>query len=556
MQSPLDLPLEQLLVSGGDTRLDLDSNTGLNGYGCGPRPSKSVPFGSCTGSSVSRRGFAAALETQRAMRDRPDPHAAAYECCRTIRQRLRKLLTVAGDIDVALAPSGTDVELLALALAAGGTQRRIVNIVVGPAEIGSGSSVAAAGCHYNTLSPCGKEVVIGEPIDPELAARVRVHTVDLRTESGAALEEAETNAAVFDLVTAAAEDDAIVLLHVVAHSKTGIHAPSLSCVRRLRKSYQDMVVVIDAAQGRFSRRGLREVQQEGYLVILTGSKFFGGPPFSGALLVPPEFHPGNRQLSRLPAGFGAYFSAPEMPETWPEIRQSLPSEPNFGAILRWSAAVEEIAAYYEVQDDVRLRILRMFESEVPSILDASKFIRLLPSFPPLYDDKQQRLLQSKTSVFGFWVTPPGAEKPLGKEELWELHAELNSDTSTIQSDASTIHNGPDRQILARTYHVGQPVHLRRGGYVLRIALGGELVSRVASDENLGKSLEQRLAWLRSQLVGLRQKIECLAKLRLEAGPAVLALGATGTDAFSGSPTTGATCQPILLPPGAVHDEMP
>ena len=48
-----------------------------------------------------------------------------------------------------------------------------------------------------------------------------------------------------------------VLLHVVAHSKTGLHAPSLEAVNRLRARYGDRVlVVVDAAQGRFSRRGL------------------------------------------------------------------------------------------------------------------------------------------------------------------------------------------------------------------------------------------------------------------------------------------------------------
>ena len=129
-----------------------------------------------------------------------------------------------------------------------------------------------------------------------------------------------------------------------------------------------MVVVVDAAQGRFSRRGLREVLQNDYLVIFTGSKFYGGPPFSGACWCRRKFRPANRGLQQLPEGFGEYFTAAEMPESWGEIRQLLPAEPNIGGLLRWSAAIAEIEAYYDVPNELRLRVLRFFEAEVPRIL--------------------------------------------------------------------------------------------------------------------------------------------------------------------------------------------
>lgn len=505
MSLALDLPLEQLLTLGGDTRLEINPRTGKNRYHCTPLPSDTVPFGSCTSSSISWRGFEAARHTLLVMRSKRDSLAAASECARFIRQKLAELLTLPDGVEVALGPSGTDVELLALALAAGCNNRPVVNIVVGPTEVGSGTPLAAACCHYDTLTPGGACVVAGEAVDRALAARVDVRTVELRTTSGTMLPESEIDASVIELVIDACEADAIVLLHIVAHSKTGVHAPSLACVDRLQELGEDVVVVVDAAQGRFSRRGLREVLQKGYLVMFTGSKFYGGPPFSGALLVPPKFHPHKRGLTSLPQGFRDYFSAVEMPECWGSIRQTLRTEPNLGAILRWSAAIAEMEAYYAAPPESRLRVLRAFEADVPKILGDSATIRLLPHFPPLYDDSSQRLLESKTTVFGFWVIPKGAQHPLDKAVLKRLHADL-------ATDLSTVHPQLDPQVVAPKYHVGQPVDLGSAGHVLRVALGGELITRVAVDDRIGETLERRIDWLRSQIHGLRRKIECLAEL--------------------------------------------
>lgn len=500
------LPLEQILSSGGDTRLALDSKTGRNRYECLPRPGLAVPFGSCTSSTVSRRGFEAARDAHRVICSSANPNDAAERCANAIRQKLRAVLTLPDGVEVVLAPSGTDVELLALALAAGSADRPIVNIVVGPGEVGSGTPLAAACRHYDCLTPGGWQVVSGEPVDSALASLTDVRTVDLRSPGGDVLSEAEIDAAVIELVVEAIDANAVILLHIVAHSKTGVHAPSLRCVERLRQVSDDVVVVVDAAQGRFSRRGLREVLQKDYLVMFTGSKFYGGPPFSGALLVPPGFQPAKRNVRRLPEGFGAYFSAAEMPKTWCEIRQGLPVDQNLGSLLRWSAAIAEMEAYYKIPGNDRLRVLRYFEAEVPRILGASRAIRMLPVFPPVYDDAAERLLESKTTVFGFWVTPPGARYPLGKADLKKIQAEL-------ASDLSANHPNADRFIMGHTFHVGQPVDLGLAGCVLRIALGGELISRVAADTNLGESFDGRLAWLGGQLQCLRQKIECLAALR-------------------------------------------
>jgi hypothetical protein len=189
LKSVSPFSLEQLLASGGDTRLDMDPKTGRNRYACGFRPGQAIPLGSCTSSTVSPRGFAAAEEAARRICGVADSHVAANDLANVIRTRLRELLTLPDGVDIALAPSGTDIELLALALAAGRDNRPVVNILVGPNEVGSGTPLAAAGCHYDSRTPGGLQTVVGQPVDPVLAASVDVRTVDLRTSRGDMLSE-------------------------------------------------------------------------------------------------------------------------------------------------------------------------------------------------------------------------------------------------------------------------------------------------------------------------------------------------------------------------------
>ncbi|QDU45686.1 hypothetical protein Mal52_41810 [Symmachiella dynata] len=502
-------PLEELLVSGGDNRLNLLGGERLNKYGCGPQPRSVVPFGSCTSSSTSLRGYAKAMRTLRILQGQDDFDTAVAQCAQSIRTRLAELLELNADVDIALAPSGTDVEFLAVALAGGNSKKQIVNIVVGPGEVGSGTPLAAGCCHYDNQTPNGRSKTRGTPIDAELASRVTVKTVDIRGAGGRQLEESEINAEVTQLVVDSSNDDTVVLLHIVAHSKTGVFAPSFACVERLRAAFPDLVVVIDAAQGRISRAGLRDALDRGYLVIFTGSKFYGGPPFSGALLIPHTFDETIQSLGQLPQGFGDYFSAAEMPERWTAIRNALPKKSNLGIVLRWTAALAEIDAYYAVPELTRDWVLNCFETQAPQILGASSVFKLLPTTPAPHDEEVDRPLEARTTVVGFWITPPGERNALEKTDLARLHHNLNRDISLLYPDWDT-------EVTSQCFHIGQPVNLGTAGYILRVAIGGELVVRVATDARLGRTFDQRLTWLQQQIMNLRRKVECLVGVEADA----------------------------------------
>ena len=422
------------------------------------------------------------------------------------RTQLRQLLGLSEDIEIAFTPSGTDVELLALALVAGQRDRRIINLVVGPTEVGTGTPKAAAGLHYDSLVPSGAEVTVGTPVSTELANAVAVRTIDLRDHNGKMLEEIEIDALVTEMVADAVGTNAHVLVHLVAHSKTGVHAPSLSCVDRIARHLgDDVTIVIDAAQGRVSRRGLQDVLNRGYLVMFTGSKFYGGPPFSGALLVPKNLRPERTGITRLPAEFADYFTPAELPETWSDIVQDLEDRVNYGALLRWSAALAEMQAYYDVRAEDRLAILRVFEEAVPKVLSESDHIQLMPVFPPIRDDLETRLLESKTTVFAFRIQ--GREQFLDRDSLKQLHRELNRD----EPDPAW---GEPSEALRQAFHIGQPVPFHDGTAALRIALGGATIVKIATDQSLGDSLEARIQWLVLQVKRLKTKISRIVEARL------------------------------------------
>ena len=495
--------VDALLASGGDSRLCIDSHTGLGRYGCAthPRPA-TLPFGSCTASSISTVGYEAACRLHRRLLAVDDDAALRRrvgERLDAVRDELRFLLTRCAipGVQVVLSPSGTDAELIALALTRGSQSAPVTNILVGPTEIGSGSALAAAALHFDRLTPNGAERTPGEAVNEEMADGIEVVSVSLRRDDGSIRPVHELDDEIEEHVHAHVARARRILLHVVAHSKTGLHAPSLDAVNRLRARHGERVqVVIDAAQGRFSRRGLVEVLEQGHIVLVTGSKFFGGPPFCGALLVPANAHPDRVGLAQLPCGFEDYFTADQLPPEWPRLRACLPATGNVGLLLRWTAAIADMREYYGTPSELRLRVLRAFEHLAPQILASSPCIDVEPTCEPILSDDFDRVLQSKATL--------GAE---GLRRIWRW---LNVDASGVV-EAATEHH---RRLLSASVHTGQPVELTRdsaGPALLRCAIGGVLVSRVAQDPDWGTRFEDRLAGLEDAIVSLKLKIETLVR---------------------------------------------
>lgn len=503
----LSAPTATLLASAGDSRHTVDAD-GCNRYGNSYEPEPGVvTFGSCTSSSISEEAYAAAarLHGWLATLDERFLDRAVDDLYDRVRAELTAniAMTMANRIDVVITPSGTDAELVPLVVARAGG-RPVTNILVGPAEAGSGTARAAAGRHFDTVTPAGSTVVPGDPIDTDLASAVETVYVSIRTADGTPRDEAAVDADVSDAVRAALADGRTALVHVIAHSKTGVHAPTLDVADRLRSADPDRVhVVIDAAQGRFSRRGLGESLAAGCMVMTTGSKFFGGPPFAGAVLIP---RTGRPRIDRFPPGCSEYLTPAMLPRGWSSARESLVPRRNIGVLLRWWAALAEIRDYYSVPAQLRFDVLQRFQAAVPDAVDRHPRLGLRTIPSPLSGGAAHRVLESNTTVFPFTCARSDGST-FGADDLRRVQRLMRAPLEPAGGFADLT-----ADVRAFRVELGQPVAITRGDdptVVLRLALGARQIIRTCVVPTTGKTFDERLAALEADVERTFTKLDAV-----------------------------------------------
>ncbi|HXQ49451.1 MAG TPA: hypothetical protein VN802_00025 [Stellaceae bacterium] len=474
-------PLETLLTSGGDARLHLDPSSSLNCYGCRPAPRpEALAFSFSTASSISERAFwHASLVRRRLAR-----HDAHDDLVEETRAELTRLLGIeASGTAVVFAPSGTDAMLHALAVARAALGTPLISILAAADETGSGASFAVSGRHFNRATAQGSEVVPGAPI-AGLADGVALAAVKLRDAAGALRDAGEIDGEIVAATGAAIASGRRVVLHAMDHSKLGNRSPSDHCLETIEARFGDAIrIVVDACQARLGLARLQRHLGRGRMVLITGSKFFGGPPLSGALLIPPEAAAGA-DASALPPGLGGYSVASDWPRTWRAARGSLGAGENIGQLLRWSAALEEMSAWFAVPERSRRAALASFAKSVARALSRRPELDLLPS--TLAGDEDF----PAPTIFPFLVRHNGVE--LTPAQSGVLHRALNRDLRAFLPGLGA----GGRELAALACHIGQPVAVAgtsgpRGA--LRLSVGARNVTDVVAD--LDGELERIVAKL-------------------------------------------------------------
>lgn len=361
---------DALLIHGGDARLALDPTDGFNRYGCPPRPvTRGVDFASSTASIISAPAYGAAdalrrsLDTACAREAAPVVYARELDVLRGELMALNGLSDLPG-LDIAFAASGTDLHLIVAELVGGEPASPLLCLAVEAEETGSGVPKALCGRHFSDRAALGEAVPPGEAIGGGASAFV---AVPARSPDGSLRDGAEIEAELDALVLEASRAGRRVLLTVADVSKTGLIAPGLDVVMALRHRFpRTLEVLVDACQFRLAPATLRAYLDAGLMVAVTGSKFISGPTFSGALFIPAAV--GERLKDRLlkPA-FGLYSARAEWPKDW-TVGAGLPQAANFGLLLRWRAAMVELAAFRGLAESRVAGFLQAFADAVEARL--------------------------------------------------------------------------------------------------------------------------------------------------------------------------------------------
>ncbi|WP_157216338.1 hypothetical protein [Flavisphingomonas formosensis] len=490
-----------LMTTGGDRRIAVDPGTGLNPYLVAPQPSGVMAYSSSTANAISPAAFA---EVQRRLeRIAPDGvlDARGYRAALDgLRERIRRALRLPASTEIVFAASGTDLEYVGLAVGHRAGAAGIDNMLLGADEVGSGCIHSSRGHYFADRTPLGLVVAPGEAIDPANPDRVRLHALAARGMGGVPMPSEDLLLEIGALVDAAARAERHALVHVVHGSKTGLILPSFAHIDALRRRFGDALsFVVDACQCRLGGSTVASYLARGATVFLTGSKFMGGPPFSGVALVPRGAM--QKSAGMLP-GFERLFCRAEWPESWPGAER-LPEGANLGLLLRLEASIYELELYQRLTPaDVR-RTLDLFDEAVDMLTARLGAVRAIPQMANDWQDSSVRPQEMRTLVT---VDLGQTRRKIGFERSRKLYRMLLDDLG------SNVLGPANRVVAARRIRLGQPVKcipLPEGGYAGTLRIGLSMPQMVEFAAMDSASLQARL---QDDMGAIAAKLDIVADL--------------------------------------------
>lgn len=478
-----------LLASGGGDRISIDPLTGRNRYFVPSQPAREeVWFSSSTASAISQRGFEAAC---RAYDHQVASPTSWFE---GLRSRIVSLFGCPG-ADAILCASGTETEILSLAISRHLLSRPLVNVVIAQAETGARVMQAAAGTHFDASAALVPTVAMGDKLEGWEDASIETAKIEIRDEAGALRRASDVDDDSQRIIDEALGRGRDVQLHVLDTSKAGCSGPTRDLARRVVAEEPDrVVVVVDACQLRCSFEEIREDLEAGFLVMITGSKFAAGPPFCGALLIPPSLMVRLNGMN-VPAGLSAYSARHDWPES---LRSTLGCEfaaVNIGLGLRWEAALAELEAFAAIPMDRRHRIAAGFGDLVAArVADRPHLSFLDPAM-------MQAAAARAPTIFPIVSGSGDADRAA------RIHQGLKETRLQATSDpfSAAASSGP-----AKPCHLGQPV-LIAGRTALRLCLSMPMISDIDKRWKATATMQDALAPVAADLDLLMAKWDALER---------------------------------------------
>lgn len=480
---------EMLLQYGGDDRLTLDiKSSKLNKYFSTTFPRvKVLRRGSCTCSTISLDTYLEAdmkkIKLLKLSISNGDIDQLMEDECHTLRSRILQVLQLKEiESEIVLFPSGSDAEFLPLLIAISRTiakttlhsKSKVFNYVIAAGEVGSGTPNAATGKHFSPLSPKGYEQKNNETlkgIDEEM-----IETISYKPRSKSGVADFLENEIMMDISEKLKRfESSVAVLHLVVSSKTGLIYPSMKTINTLKELYNDRIIVtVDACQLRCRLDIVREYIQQNFVVLITGSKFYTGPPFSGAVVIPQQskielenlFSSFNNSLTKSgPVGIQDYLTKCDIPSTLPQMKKFLCNDwYNAGLLLRWHCALPIMEAYRKLDPNLVLQLTKSWIDHVKTKLKLHKeYLKIIEVTEGIDDNI---ILGNSNTIISVAICKRD-NAFLNVDELKEFHSKM---TQSLRID-NDLNNYCEYEVM-----LGQPVKLADSGFgVVRIALGADMV---------------------------------------------------------------------------------
>ena len=472
-------PTEYLFMTGGDLRLNIDEYELLNKYGCRPFPRpEAFTFASSTATSVSNFAFdktdkARAILIQNSLNK--GFKNTSLEFAEVLKNNLRTTLEISDECQIIFSPSGTDSALQIAAMTQIISDKEITHILVASDESGSGVPAALKGCHFENTTALNHPIKKGDKI--EGFRDIELVEISLRDEKGNLRSAVQIDHEVFNTISKTSKSGRHIVLHAMDQSKLGYQSPGEEMIRKLDTlDNLSIQIVIDASQLRLDPKDIQNYLNKGYIVTITGSKYFTGPPYSGALIVPKNVSSSvNSVKKHLPEGLTYYYNNSDWPASW-FCSENLSKGFNFGSYMRWKAAIVEMDRYYKTPILYRNLAIEMFCNFVEdSIKDSSFLVPLFEGETKInsYNTEEFGLRNIRT-IFPFFILKN--KEALSIDHVKKLYVLLNSDISD-QFKGSSLEI---IRLAAQKCHIGQAVNVKYANdvqsAVLRISLGARVIS--------------------------------------------------------------------------------
>lgn len=451
--NPLDIQqLQDIITSGGDERIQLNEQ-GVNKYHINPVDYEGIfNRASCTCSPLNETSHRALIDFAQKL------EVEGFEKLKNEqKRRLRRLIRSDENVDIAFAPSGSDLcyyPLLFRKLLS--PNKPIMNLVTCPEELGSGSIIANAGRFYGSKNQLNESLVKNELVSEDLD--IQVMTFSARDSEGHIMDHRDQIAQMIETYS----ESHTLIGNIVIGSKSGI-ADNLSVVREFQ---DDILWVVDLCQLRANTHIVRKLLGLNCLIMITGSKFYQSPPFSGALIIPESIATRLKGVSAEQVyGMDRVYSRTDLPVCISHLSHHFQNLHNRGLMFRWETAIQEME---------HLAVLT--EERVTDIIDKwnKTLVKRIKNSP--YFELMQDQSRTNNSIISLKVKI--GDRYLGPEPMAELYRQIcNVQPGGALSDFKRV-------------IIGQPVAYTNHTFI-RLALGSYNIRKLA-ERKLDFSLDLAL----------------------------------------------------------------